>query len=188
MYFIPWCKYLILLVGLLLSIIFFIYLLNSSVDSMFSIVKQSLNLNQNNIKYITYNDNYELKNQIQNYFIKFLILLAEKKYDDMLNIHWISPKLISNIQKYNLSIFPIKEVKKIEIMSFIQDCLKVKIFSESLNFENKFFANILDIKINIFNKNIIFENIYVKQYPDNFFYANLYLDNNWKELVENKGK
>ena len=106
----------------------------------------------------------------------------------MYNLNWLNKQLVDNLKNYDLSIFSIRNVKQVEIMSFIQDDLKVKVVSESLKFENKFFTNIIDIKINIFNNHIMFKNIYVKKYPNNFIDANIYLKDNWENLIKSEGK
>lgn len=191
MYEMPLLKYIIVLLVLLTTIIIFIYLLNFSVDNMVSTIKQSLHLNENknlNIKYLAYNSHEELKNTIKDHFMKFIMLLSEKKYTTMYEIEWISKDLINNLQKYNLIVYPIRKIINIEILSFIENSLKVKIINENLNFENKFFANILDININIFNEQIFFKNIYIKQQPKNFIYASIYLKDNWQDTIENGEK
>jgi hypothetical protein len=163
-------------------------MLNFSVDNLVSNIKESLHFNQNkntNIKYLTYNNHKDLKEKIKNYFTKFIMLLSEKKYGEMLELDWISKDLVKNLEKNNLIIYPIKEVINIEILYFIENSLKVKIINENLNFENKYFSNILDINFNIFNNQIFFKNIYIKQQPRNFIYASIYLKDNWKNTIEN---
>jgi hypothetical protein len=188
MYQIPLYKYIIVLLLLLVGIVVFIYMLNFSVDNLVSNIKESLHFNQNkntNIKYLTYNNHKDLKEKIKNYFTKFIMLLSEKKYGEMLELDWISKDLVKNLEKNNLIIYPIKEVINIEILYFIENSLKVKIINENLNFENKYFSNILDINFNIFNNQIFFKNIYIKQQPRNFIYASIYLKDNWKNTIEN---
>jgi electron transfer flavoprotein alpha subunit len=163
----------------------FIYLLNSfnNKSSIFNIKK----LNDNNqILYITYNKQENLKNNIKNYFTKFVMLINNKDYKKMDETQWINKNIIDNLKKYENSIviYPIKNIFNIEILSFIGNFLKIKVVSESLNFENKFFSNILNLKINIFSESIYIENIYLNIKSKNFIYNGLYLKNNWQDEIE----
>jgi hypothetical protein len=178
-------KYFLLLIILFIIIYMFIYLLNSfnNKSSIFNIKK----LNDNNqILYITYNKQENLKNNIKNYFTKFVMLINNKDYKKMDETQWINKNIIDNLKKYENSIviYPIKNIFNIEILSFIGNFLKIKVVSESLNFENKFFSNILNLKINIFSESIYIENIYLNIKSKNFIYNGLYLKNNWQDEIE----
>ena len=191
MYEVPLSKYIIVLLILLVGIIIFIYLLNFSVDNIVSNIKESFHFKDDkhiNMKYITYNNHEKLKNEIENYFIKFIMLLSEKKYEEMHELEWINKDLVKKLQTHDLVVYPIKKVIKVEFLSFIESSLQVKIINENLNFENKYFYNIVDITINIFNNHIFFKNMYIKQQPKSFIYASIYLKDNWKDTIENGEK
>lgn len=163
----------------------FIYLLNSFNNK--SLIFNIKKLNDNNqILYITYNKQENLKNNIKNYFTKFVMLINNKDYKKMDETQWINKNIIDNLKKYENSIviYPIKNIFNIEILSFIGNFLKIKVVSESLNFENKFFSNILNLKINIFSESIYIENIYLNIKSKNFIYNGLYLKNNWQDEIE----
>ena len=103
--------------------------------------------------------------------------------------NWISKSLINNLKKYehSLKIYPIKNIQNIEILSFINNLLKVKVISEHLNIENKFFYNILNLKMNIFNENIHILSMYLNEQNINFLHGRLYLSSNWKQNIQNNG-
>ena len=98
-------KYFLVIFFLLISIVIFIYLLNFSVDNIISNIRDSLhfkNTTNINIKYLTYNSHSKLKDEIKHHFMKFIMLLSEKKYNEMMECDWINKDLIKKLQKYNL--------------------------------------------------------------------------------------
>lgn len=159
----------ILILGLIIGM--FIKILNSSSqNNMLSSIK---NVFQSpvEVKYLTYNPNFSLKEEINSLFIKFIILINEKNITNIQQCLWINKnlkiKILDNLDV--IKVMPIREVSNIRILENQSEYVKAEIISKHLENEN---YKILDIfvfeKINDNYRNLILKHIDVKEYTLNF--------------------
>jgi len=159
----------ILILGLIIGM--FIKILNSPTqNNMLSSIKNAFQ-SPVEVKYITYNPNLFLKDNISNLFIKFIILINEKNIINIQECPWINQnlklKILENLDK--IKVMPIMEVTSVRILENESENVKAEIISKHLESDS---YKILDIfvfeKRNFSDENLILKHINVKEYTVNF--------------------
>lgn len=139
-------NYLIMMTVLVCSIGVFIFLLNyGNTDGVFINLKNVLHSHgrDQSIKYLTYNKNTEIKEQIKSMFLKFIMLMNQKNKKDLEECSWITlnlkQKLVENIKKIHVLSF--RNIIEVNLINCSDTYIQAEIVTTNLENDNYFFRD-----------------------------------------------